>query len=145
LKRKEELKRQLENLGKQSSSGKISVAVSLKLRGELEGELRKNEEEFVQKIKKESEDTKSEIKAVEVETSRLENKRNELAKSLEELEARFRIEQIDKKDYETRSAPLEQQIVELDKNIGSNKTRIEKLTAQLKLNAQILEDTQKNS
>jgi len=143
LKHKRELQQQLENLGKQSSSGEISVAVSMKLRGELEGELRKNEEEFVQKIIKESEETKSKIKVVETETSRFENKRSELARSLEELEARFRIEQIDKKDYKAKRQPLDQQIIGLDKNIASNKTRVEKLTSQLKLNAQILEDTQK--
>lgn len=137
--RKRKVCRQLENLKKQASKGKISETISSKLKKELEAELEKIENEFTERLKRESAEIQTELDVMQAKTSELESKQNELSTQKEELEARYYIRQIDKREYNDKKRIYTQQIEQINRDISLNKIRIGKLDARLRHNAPILD------
>jgi chromosome segregation ATPase len=140
--RKKKVCKQLENLKKQASKGKIGETISSKLKKELEEELEKIENELSERLKRESAEIQAELDVMQTKTSELESKQKELSTQEEELEARFAIKQIDRRDYNDKRRIYTQQIEQINRDIDLNKIRIGKLDARLKSVTQVLESKQ---
>jgi hypothetical protein len=104
--RKKKVMKQLENLKKQTSKGKISAPIAAKLKTELETEVQQVEAELIEKLKNETIEVQAEIERVKVVISTLESKRAEISFQKDELEVRYRIGQIDRKEFKTSERSL---------------------------------------
>ena len=130
--RKKRVCSQLEALKKQTQKGNISKLISVKLKKELEDEIAKIENELVEKLREESEKIENELKIMQKNISELESKQNKIANQKEELEARFRIKRIDRKQFNNQKNIFEQQIKQIVLEIELHNKRIERLGLRLK-------------
>jgi len=140
LVRKKQTYRQLENLKKETSKGKIAEGTSKKLQEELEKELYIIDKDLAEKSKEESEDLKRESLDIENEIVKskdrlaaLESEKSSYLKQKEELEARFRIKQIAKKEYKTKDKIHAEKIGQIGLSIGQVNERIVKLTERQRM------------
>jgi chromosome segregation ATPase len=129
--RMEKVSKQLENLKKQTSKGKISAPIAAKLKGELENELQQIEEELIEKIKNEKIKVQSEIERVNTAISARGSKRSEISAQKDELEARYRIGQIDRKEFKAGEERLVKQIRKIEEEISKDSERLKKLQNRL--------------
>lgn len=138
--RKKKVCKQLENLKKQTSKGKINASISNKLKVELEAELEKIQKELIEKLRSESKEIQSELDTMQAQMSELKKTQDELTRKKEELEARFRIKQIERKEYNDKRRAIEQQMEKTSRETYLDKIRTEKLEARLKLISQKVQD-----
>jgi chromosome segregation ATPase len=138
LARKEKVHRQLEELMKHTMKGKISKPLSAKLEKELNDELREIDREIVENLKRESETIHDQLEVMRTKTSTLESDQNYVSQQIEELEARFRIKRVDRKEYNEKKKTYTQRINQISENISVNNARIGKLEARAKSIAQTL-------
>jgi hypothetical protein len=143
--RKNQIDKQLENLKKETSKGKITEETSKKLQEELEKELYIIDKDLTEKLKEESEDLKRESLDIEIEIVKsrerlaaLESEKSSYLKEKEELEARFQIKQIAKKEYKTKNRIYAEKIDQIDQFISQVNKRIVKLTERQGMVSQLL-------
>lgn len=142
LARKEKVLEQLKDLRKHTIKGKISETVSDKLKKELNDELEEINQEFVKNLRRESEEIRDQLGVIRTKTTSLESEQNYVLQQKEELEARFRIKRIDKKEYNEKRKTYVQRINQINETINLNKARIGKLEARAKSITQTLASKQ---
>jgi Mg2+ and Co2+ transporter CorA len=142
LARKEKVLQQLKDLRKNTMKGKISETLSNKLKKELSDELAEINRELVENLTRESKEIRDQLVIMRNKASMLESEQNKVSEQKEELEARFCIKRIDKKEYNEKKKTYIQQISQINETVNLNETRINKLETRLAYLARTLESKQ---
>jgi hypothetical protein len=97
----------------------------------LEEEIKKIDAELENSLEKESANIQTELILMKKETTMLDLTLKDLLTQKEETEARFKINQINRKEYNEKKKSYAQKESRLETEISSNKTRIGKLEVRL--------------
>jgi Mg2+ and Co2+ transporter CorA len=132
---KNQVRKQLENLKKETAKGKINKETSKKLHEELTKELDAIDKDFAENLRLEIEDLKRESSDIETaiaqsnnQIAALEQEKSIYSVRREELEARFRIKQITRKEFKGKKKTYAQKIEQINLNIAQNNEKIQQLT-----------------
>lgn len=138
LEHKNRVLKQIDNLKKETASRRINKATGNKLREELEKELKQIDADLVENLKTEIEELKEEADKIEEEINELPHDITALTsekvtklKLQGELEARFRIKQVTKKEYKSQRNELADRIIEIDEDVDYYRGEIKKLKFEL--------------
>jgi hypothetical protein len=136
---REKIEKQIVKLVKEVEKGRIRAETANKLRGELENQLMYIDSDFAGSLRGEIDDLNQEAVEVDAEVVKsrnrvdlLERDRKSILAQHNELEARFRINQIAKKEFVVEKKMYEQRIGQINSESGINTIRIQKLTDRRK-------------
>jgi len=142
----------LDKLEEETTKGKISKTTSDKLRSEIEKEIVQINEEYAHGLKRECEEHTHESAEINAEILKLncrisdltEEKKQILAENAE-LEARFKIKQINRKDYRGRIKTHTEKLDQINNEILASNNKIQKLKERQEEVTEILANNQKES
>ena len=146
---KAKLNKQLETLETNIRTGKISETTGMKLKDELNSELKEIDKNFYHDLKEEikyleieSNFIKSQVADLDETMNALETQYKSKSKEEEEINARWRIKRLEKNEFKSKKQLLSKEIEEIEKTFDEKSRRKEQLEKNLISVNQFLEDEQ---